>query len=360
MLKHIDINFLWRLLFIELVLVGLWACVDEPNFVPSHIPEGSFVKLETTSGAPMLAVGKKAVYSLKGSNGWRSVYRAPKSTYGKFHVELSPDAQHFGVYLGSKLFIHDVNGTQHGQLDTPPLGYRHKLIGRGRVLSPVVEQTGVHDGRVVALEVRNIDDALLARIAVSNVRFTRTSADYIVVATASTINRYLLDGQLVWTFALAAHDIAVADEADRMLVVDAHDTRRVLHLANGKQISSTEFRAPIWNVALSYRGQYAAVTTRSRLHLFHHARLINTIELPIAYAISLAVQKDGRTLVGAQRSDHTGVVLCYGSRGKLLSSETLNIDDNAFRPKVRWLDNGTYLAYTSRVLRWGRCDEAGP
>ena len=263
--------------------------------------------------------------------------------------EMDPSGRAFGVYERDQFVVHDANGRQLGSI-AAPFDARIKLAGEGtRVLVPMMEQTGAHDARLTGLELRTLDGRIVSRIDSPALRFSRPSAGHVTLAAATAVERYTLDGSLRWTYPLAAHELAVAAHADQVLAVDAQDTRRVYHLSGGQLAGRAEFRDPVWNLASAPSGQFSAVTTRTRLHLFEDGVLRGSVHLPIAYAVSLAVSDDGYVLVGGKDADHRGRVLLYTTRGVLLGERALDGDDDAFRPKVEFIGHGPQYVIVTRA-----------
>jgi hypothetical protein len=187
------------------------------------------------------------------------------------------------------------------------------------------------------------------------VRFTRPSADAITFAGTHRVARHALDGRELWSVRLAAQELAVASERDRIALVTADDARRVMLLADGRAIGRADLRDPIWNAALSPAGEHVAVTTERSLHAFTDGRLHLNLRLPIAHAVSVAVARDGRMLVGGQDGNGRARVLCYGRDGALLAQQTLAPERQAFKPAVRWLDAERYAALGTAGPVHGRC-----
>jgi hypothetical protein len=341
------------------LLVLAFSCEPDGGERLAALPTGAaFLQLAGKQDA-LLAASEHGVYALDARGALRL---ARASQAGPLAVELAADGAHYGVYRPHGFELHDRAGTLLATLPAPLLGHRHKLIGGGRVLVPVVEQRGPEDGRMVGLELRDVRGALQAAIAAPDgVRFTRPSAQAITFAGAARVARHALDGRELWSLPLAAHELAVAAERDRVAVVTAEDTRRVVLLADGRTVGAADLRAPIWNAALSPSGEHAAVTTERSLHAFAGGRLQLNVRLPLAHAVSLAVARDGRMLVGGQTADGLAQVLCYARDGGLLARQALPAEQQAFKPAVRWLDAERYAALGTAGLVDGRCPrEAGP
>ncbi|HMI94446.1 MAG TPA: hypothetical protein VK509_23900 [Polyangiales bacterium] len=305
------------------------------------------------SGDALLAANEHAVYALD-RQGALQVARSQGDA--PLAVELAADGAHYGVYRADGFELHDRAGARLAMLAPARLGFRHKLIGGGRVLAPLIEQRGPEDGRMVGIELRDVRGALQATIAAPDgVRFTRASADAITFAGASRVARHAFDGRELWSVPLAAQELAVAAERDRVAVVSAEDARRLVLFADGRRIGTADLRAPIWNVALSPSGEHAAVTTQRSLHAFASGRLQLNQRLPLAYAVSLAVARDGRMLVGGQDERGRGRALCYAPSGELLAELTLAAEQQAFKPAVRWLDAERVVALGSAGPVYGRC-----
>jgi hypothetical protein len=344
---------------VSLALLPLAFSCSADTVQLAALPAGAEWVQLAGAGDGMLAASDRAVYAVDDGGALR-VARA--SGDARLLVELAADGAHYGVYRAHGFELHDRSGARLGTLAAPPLGHRHKLIGGGRVLAPAVEQRGHEEGRVVGLELRDVRGALRAAIAVPDgVRFTRPSADAITFAGTDRVARHTLDGRELWSVPLAAQELAVASERDRVALVMANDSRRVTLLADGRTIGSADLRAPIWNAALSPAGEHVAVTTERTLHALTDGRLQLNLRLPLAHAVSLAVARDGRMLVGGQDADGRGRVLCYARDGALLAQQTLPEERQAFKPAVRWLDAERYAALATTGPVHGRCPrEAAP
>ena len=329
------------------------GCTDEPAV--SRTDTGPFLQL-AGHGEATLASSEHAVFALDG-DGRARLLQASEDPVG---VELAPDGAHYGVYRDGGFELHDLRGALLARMAGSPLGLRFKLIGEGRVLAPVVELHGPEDGRVLGLELRDVDGRVRARFTPpEGVRFSRPSGEHVTLATSSRIVRYALDGSEQWSFALQARELAVAAHADRVVVVPESDSRRLVVLAGGKPLAGTDLREPIWNVALSSDGERVAVITQHSLHALSGGRLQLNLKLPLTYATSLALADDGRMLVGGRKDDRIARVLCYAPDGKLLAEQALDADDQAFRPALRWRDDERYLALTASGPHAGRCPRGG-
>jgi len=335
------------------LLAFAFSCEPYASAPLSALPAGADWLQLAGTGDAMLAASDDAVYALDP----RGALRVARSAGGtRLAVELATDGAHYGVYRPHGLELHDRAGARLATLAPAQLGFRHKLIGSERVLAPVIERRGPEEGRMVGIELRDVRGALQATIAAPDgVRFTRPSADAITFAAAGRVARHAFDGRELWSVPLAAQELAVAAERDRVALVTAEDARRVVLLADGLRIGAADLRAPIWNAALSPSGEHAAVTTQRSLHAFADGRLQLNQPLPLAHAVSLAVARDGRMLVGGQDEHGRARVLCYARGGELLAEQGLAAEQQAFKPSVRWLDAERYAALGSAGPIYGRC-----
>jgi hypothetical protein len=331
----------------------LASCADAGGERLAALPHAQEFTQLAGSREGMLVAGERALYAVDG----RGAVRLARAAEGmRLLVELAGDGEHYGVYEKDGFALHARDGERLATLPAARLGFRHKLIGGGRVLAPVVQERGHEEGRVVALELRDARGALQATIAAPDgVRFSRATADAIAIVTAGRVARHALDGRQLWSLPLAAHELAIADERDRAALVSAEDTRRVVLLDGGRQVGAADLRAPIWNVALSATGEHAAVTTERSLHVFARGRLQLNVRLSLAHAVSLAVARDGRMLVGGHDDGGRARVLCYAQDGALLAEQALQPEQHAFRPAVRWLDAERFVALGSAGPVEGRC-----
>lgn len=266
------------------------------------------------------------------------------------------DGAHYGVYRAGRFEVHARSGALLSTLPADERGFRHKLIGGGRVLAPVVQAVGPEEGRMVGLQLRDVRGALLAQIAAPDgVRFTRPSRDAITFAARDRIARHALDGRELWSLPLAAQELAVAAQRDRVALVSADDSRHVTLLDGGRRVADADLREPIWNLALSASGEHVALTTRGSLHAFVGGHLQLNQRLPLRYAVSLALADDGRMLVGGHDEQGRARVLCYAPGGALLAERTLEAEQHAFRPTVRWLDAERWQARSSTASHEDGC-----
>jgi hypothetical protein len=278
-----------------------------------------------------------------------------RQTPRRERIELSSSGRHFAVHRLGRLQIYDARGSQIGEVAGSAAGIQHKLLGNEPlVLVPVVIQAGFHDERITGYQIRTPRDTLIAQLSAPEARFTRPSAEHVTIVTRQGIEHYTLGGERRWTLELRVHDLAVAERAERMLVVSEDDPRTLLHLDRGRVQQRASFRSPIWNIAIAADGRRSAVTTQDRLHLFDGGVLVRNISLPLAYAVSLDMEDDGRLLIGGQSADHLGLVFNYDFEGRLLATARLGMDDGAFSPEVRFLDlAGRYLARTRTAAKFG-------
>ena len=267
------------------------------------------------------------------------------STMGAASVELSPSLNRIAVRERGGYGMYDASGERLGRVRSSAPGRRHRLWGDG-LLVPIVEGSDRHTQRVLGYELRSPANAKLLRIETPDARFTHPVAEHLIVVEPHSIARFSKRGALIWRVGGTAHEVAAATERDRCLFIDGADVRRVVHLAGGSVQSRVSLRSPIWNLAIDTQGRYSAVTTERRLHTFEEGRLLESIQLDVRYATSLAIADDGRLLVGGQTQDAHGRVLLFDRTGVVTDRWRLGPDRYAFRPEVRFV--GTSNRFTVR------------
>ena len=300
--------------------------------------------------------GERDATTANGGAGVDAEAEAPPMQAERDGAQLAPDGQHYGLYRAGRFELHARSGALLATLPASEHGFRHKLIGAGRVLAPLVRALGPDEARMVGLQVRDVRGALLSEIsAPDGVRFTRASAAAITLATRERVARHALDGRELWSLRLPASELAVAAQRDRVAVVSAGDARHVTLLAEGRPIAAADLREPVWNLALSASGEHVALTAQRSLHAFAGARLQLNQKLPLRHAVSLALADDGRMLVGGQDDAGRARVLCYAPDGTLLAEHTYEAEQHAFRPAVRWLDGERWQTRLSKGNHADRC-----
>jgi hypothetical protein len=315
-------------------------------------------RLAVGADAGALIASERSVFVLDAKGDPTRIWSTPSAE--PVRIELTASGERFGVYEADRFRIYDRAGTRIADLEGPAPGLRFKLLGDGeRVLTPLAEQRG-EEVSPYALRIVDLGGAVLVEMRTEGLRFTHVSELQVLAALRDTVTSYGLDGTLQWTAPVTAHSLSAAGLADRVVLVDAKDTRRVIHLDRGAQIHSTELREPAWNLAAAPHGERSAVTTERRLHVFEAGALTRSLLLPVRYAVSVDIADDGRVLVGGQDEDKRGVVLCYGPDGALLARTQLEHEEQAFRPDVHFGAGMRYAALTTHGLTQGTCSEGAP
>jgi hypothetical protein len=176
----------------------------------------------------------------------------------------------------------------------------------------------------------------LARLATGEVRFTRPAGAALLVVGHNDVSRWSTLGERLWTSPGSAHELAAARDVDRQVLVDYDDARRILHLNDGRRHGSFSCRSNVWNVAMDVAGRFSAATTQDRLYLFERGRFVASLQLKVAYAVSLAVSGAG-VLVGTQDTEQLGEVFAFDPQAQLIRSWRLPRDRSGFHPGVRFV-----------------------
>ncbi len=313
-----------------------------------------------------MAAGCSESEALVGSNGSTSTLLvgtgeqvAAIDTEGRPNLVLSPEAEtphaielsqamdKFAAVYDDHVTIQAGDGAMLGQVRTQAPGRRHRFWGE-HLLVPIVSTLDPHTASVVAYEARTVQDQLRVRIDAPNARFTRPTPGHLVVVGADDISRYDLRGRTSWKVNGTAIDLATASATDRQVFVDADDSRRLVFLADGRELGRVELRSPIWALAMDEDGRFSAATTARRLYVFETGHLVAGVRLDkehgLRYATSLVLTTRG-VLVGGQTPEGAGRVLLLGHTGRLLESWQLEgMDHHGFRPLVRVLGDRSHFS----------------
>ncbi|MDJ0765064.1 MAG: hypothetical protein QNJ97_18930 [Myxococcota bacterium] len=314
--------------------IGIAACGD---LDPSHESRDALLKVDNSG--TIFAHGNQIVRQ-SASGDIVTLYES-KSFNTRLRLEQSANGRFSGVYEQDRLLLYNSVGRPIGAVAITYPEFRHKLIGsEPKVLIPITDIWGDGEIHINGFDVRNSDGSSFAQIRANRTRFSHASNEHITVATNRAVSRFAMDGTTAWRFSIHAHKLAVAANADYTEIVPTSNARTIIHLSNGKAIGQHSFSGPLWNIAVSPNGLYSAATTQTQLYLFLQGMLIQTIDLSVAYAVSLAVNDKGDTVVGGQTASHHGRVLLYDVNGSKNRAHELERDDHAFSPAVKFFNGG--------------------
>lgn len=298
-----------------------------------------FLDLAPRADGSALASTRQNVVSISPS-GVRSTVFTGSASEGA--PRLHRGVEGFVVRNDKGANVYDAAGTRKGALAFGANEYVRLVPGSlstfvPRAVSADPENSAVDQGRVFTMT-----GAQSASFATPGLVQSRATKTHIFWATRTGMKKTSLTGATVWSSSsIAAHQFET-DDAGRYLVVNRSGDTRVLELYDQTtRIGASTFESPLWNIAISPTGQYAAGNSKAVARLFNGGKLVASVQLGGALPVSLDVSNAGSMILGTQdRAKKVTAVSVYGPNGALGWTKSFPDDANGYRPDVRFSPDG--------------------
>lgn len=297
-----------------------------------------FIGLAPRSDGSALATTRTSVLAID-PTGTKTVLFEDKD--GAAHPYVQEGVEGFLVRTSKGAVVHDASGAKKSSLALGPNEWARLVPGGLGTFAPHAVSADAEDSAVDKGRIFSDTGALSATFSAEGLVQSRTTKSYVIWSTRKALVKSKLNGTAVWSASVAVHRFET-DAAGRFLVVHrAGDTRVVELYDEAKPIGSSTFDTPIWNVAISPSGVYAAACSKTVARLFKGGKLQASIPLVGVYPVSLDVSDRGQVLVGTQdrQKKQTAVTLADPS-GATVWNQIFDDDTNAYRPDVRFAPDG--------------------
>jgi len=259
----------------------------------------------------------------------------------------------FGILRGETFELYDRQGTKLSALPVQPGMF--KLVPSSRkIYSPEVRQGGPEDRLVLNARILDAVGTVQASWPAQGLEISRLTDQHLVYATADELVKTTLSGTELWRVPIRVRKLKISQDAIHSLVNSAYSSSKIHLFKEENELGSDDLGAPVWNIAISPDGRYAAASTQTRLHIYADGAVRQAIQLGVEYAVSIAVNNRGEVLVGGQKTGHTAHVALYNWKGALLWQESAGTDDSAWRPEVRFDATGDHylVRYKDRLASY--------
>lgn len=249
------------------------------------------------------------------------------------HVVFNPTGDAFGILRGAVFELYDPQGSKISEV--PFQGGMFKLVPRSRkIYSPEVQEFGEDNRQVQNARVLDSGGVVLATWPAPGLQISRLSDQHLLYATNEELVKTSLAGSELWRVPLRVRKLAISHDAVYSIVNSARESNRIHLFMEGTEQGTDVLDGPVWNIAISPDGRYAAASTQTSLSVYADgARLFRT-DLNLEYTVSIAVNNNGEVLVGGQKTGHLAHVALYDRDGMLLWEESSGTDNSAWRPEV--------------------------
>lgn len=259
----------------------------------------------------------------------------------------------FGILRGEAFELYDREGRKLSEL--PVQAGMFKLVPSSRkVYSPEVRQDGPEDRLVINARILDSLGAVQASWPAQGLEISRLTDQHLVYATSEELVKTTLSGTELWRVPIRVRKMEISPDAVHTLVNSAYNSSEIHLFKEEVELASDDLGGPVWNIAISPDGRFAAATTQTRLHIYADGGLVQKIELGVEYAVSIDVNNRGEVLVGGQKAGHTAATVLYDRNGVLLWQESAGTDDSAWRPEVRFDAPGDHyvVRYRDRLASY--------
>ncbi|MCP4675189.1 MAG: hypothetical protein GY854_06715 [Deltaproteobacteria bacterium] len=306
--------------------------------------QSPFIFTSETSSGTLLATTDTTVWGIDSSGVKTEIVSVGNPT--RFVLNTSGDT--VGVFDGQYFRLYASNGTPIGTQVIPAGGYLVPIPGSLLLFSPEVEIFPTDGGRVIEGRIVDGNGAVQATFPAADLILARITSNHIYHITKSELVKTTVQGSEVWRIPQVLHNLEVSDTGDKIIAQSGEDLDTVIHFNNDTVVGTEALGNTVWNIAVSPSGEHSVATTHSRnpensaVHFFTDGQLTRTLDLPVKYAISADISNDGYVVIGAQNLDYTGKIMLFNSFGNLVWEEEIaTIDDNAWRPEVDFVDQGS-------------------
>lgn len=260
-------------------------------------------------------------------------FSAPRS------MTLDVRGQFSAIVEGNTVGVYDRSGTLRYTQAREPAGYAVVVPGTETLFLPEVGNDP-EKPRVSHARFYNAS-GLLHRFPVPGLRVSRLTQEHLYYATLNQLIKVTLAGVEVWRINLALARFEVAP-SDNRLIGRVAGENRVTHInaTTGAIESSTPLNGSFWNMTTSPSGEFSAASTKNRLYIFEKGALRRNLDLPVKWAVSLAISNLGHVTVGAQQADHAAEVFLFGPPGTGAWRSSQATELSGYRPALTFAPSG--------------------
>ncbi|MEJ2308074.1 MAG: hypothetical protein P8Z31_07410 [Gammaproteobacteria bacterium] len=245
----------------------------------------------------------------------------------------------FGILRGANFEHYDPQGTKISEI--PFQAGTFKLVPASRkIYSPEVREFGEDNRKVLNARILDSHGAVQATWPAPGLEVSRLTNQHLVYATSEELVKTTLTGAELWRVPIRVRKLRVSRDASHSIVNSAYDSGMIHTYKEETELGSDDLGGPVWNIAISPDGRYAAASTQTVLHIYADGTRVAAIDPGLEYAVSIAVNNKGEVLVGGQKSGHAAHVALYDRNGAMLWEESSGTDDSAWRPEVRFAPSG--------------------
>ncbi|NOQ47252.1 MAG: hypothetical protein GQ559_11395 [Desulfobulbaceae bacterium] len=328
-----------QLIFV-LLLTGCCLCPEPETKVTagwSYVPED---KTLLTRFVPMAAGGALAstprgdVYAIDTSGREMLLVEGIQSE-PRSRVVFNTTGDTFGILRSDGFTIYDAQGTK---LSTQPIQRgMYKLVPSGqRIYSPEVREEGPEDRTVINARILDRLGTVQAVWPAPGLEISRLTSQHLVYVTNTELVKTTLAGTELWRTPVPVRKIKISEDGVYSIINSAYASNRILHYKESTGMGTDTFDGPVWNLAISPGGRYAAATSQTELHIYADGLIQHATKLAVEFAVSVDVNDRGEVLVGGQAMDHAAYVALYDQGGSLLWEDRSGPDNNAWRPEVKF------------------------
>lgn len=257
-------------------------------------------------------------------------------------VVLSPTGHSFGVLDNSvpAFKVYDAANSLQSTLAISSSGIFRMFPGSNYVFAP--EGVVGHDNvEFTGVEVYTLGGSLHGDYAAADLRIVHLTPTHVIHTTTTDVVKTEIDGDEAWRVELPLRHLDVSQgSTTRFIALPYSDRNAVIHFEEDGTPTSTSFAGVPWDLSMSPSGEFSALTVQTqqgvapRVLMFQDGALAAAVELPAAYANSVAATDNGEILIGAQTAAADARLLAYHYSGTLLWQSDLYEEMGGYRPKV--------------------------
>jgi cysteine-rich repeat protein len=291
------------------------------------------------------------VYNINYQGQVTTVYEARAGHYPLMH----PNGDLFGVEEEESWTFSIYDGTGRFVSSFPIDGYRFRFVPSTELLVGYRWICNLEECDLDGMDVLDASGNVLNTFGpdvTHTSQISRLSGDgqSLFIAVPTSLTRFRLNGELVWTAPVEVDAYQVSFDGSRIIAVPRGNRESVINLENDMIIGTTELPGVNWDIAVSPSGEYSVATSVDTVRLMQDGLEMFALAL-LRWTPTVDVSDAGDVVVGVADEDHMGHAWLLDSEGNLLWETETGIDNNGWRPWVRFIfDSEHFYVKTKETL----------
>lgn len=309
---------------------------------------GPFRDVQPLADGTVLGSTEKTLYRIDASGAPSAVYAAPAST--RFFINA---AGRFALYTDAGVVHYTASGGLLGGYTLPEPSLMRFVPQTDQLLLLQASHIS-HDSMLNSLRVVSGGGAGSLTTTADVMLASAVTANRVIYGTQTSLVARTFSGSESWRVSTPVKQLVAAENGSALFGVRRTTGSKVIQInpTNGAVLFEHVLPQPIWQLDVSPSGAYAIAATQKTIYLYQNAQLVRTLLPAIETFTTADVNDRGEVLVGGKTAAGVTVVQLLGPVGTQSWSEQRDVDQQAYRPFVRF----SPLSADFAVIRAGTLD----